>query len=329
MQSPNILITNYCNQNCDFCFAKREMNKHRLNREMKISDFKQILLKMKRVKKGIDTVKLLGGEPTLHSQFDEIVELSLKYFPHLQIFTNGIFSEEKVGLLIKYSPRIKLTLNIMTPSFLSNERVRAVILDNITRLSAKTNVTLSITMNPHTNWAMLLSNIPREVIKSVNIRIGIANPILDDKNFYSFTDFPKIGNKLYSLVKYIRRYGSKKRISLNCGFTRCMIGDKQYEYLKNEAIFSGWGCFGKDSIADISTNLYVFHCFSLSEKYRQPSSKYSLIKLNAILLLKRYEYWKKIVLTGCKTCPYFGHDANSCPGPCIAFAANYKNSTNS
>ena len=36
----NILITNFCNQNCPFCFASSEMNNKLIKKEMSLDDFK-------------------------------------------------------------------------------------------------------------------------------------------------------------------------------------------------------------------------------------------------------------------------------------------------
>jgi len=57
MYPPNILITNYCNQDCSFCFTKEEMKNQSIDKEMSLENFKMVLRRMKRA--GIDTVKLL------------------------------------------------------------------------------------------------------------------------------------------------------------------------------------------------------------------------------------------------------------------------------
>lgn len=68
MLPPNILITNFCNQNCPFCFTRAEMSNKLIRKEMSLENFKKTLLKIKKNPE-IQVVKLLGGEPTLHSRF--------------------------------------------------------------------------------------------------------------------------------------------------------------------------------------------------------------------------------------------------------------------
>jgi MoaA/NifB/PqqE/SkfB family radical SAM enzyme len=96
------------------------MNNKLIKKEMSLDDFKKTLLKMKRNPK-IKVVKLLGGEPTLHSKFKEIINLSLKYFPYVQIFTNGIFSDDLANFLISKATNVSFTFNITKKLALNNE----------------------------------------------------------------------------------------------------------------------------------------------------------------------------------------------------------------
>lgn len=324
MQPPNILITNYCNQNCSFCFAAKEMADTTIDREMELKNFEKILKKMRNKNLRIDMVKLLGGEPTLHSQFEDIIKLSLKHFPYVQIFTNGILTENKAKFLKQFFPRVRFTLNVMTPGFLLNKKIRELVLERIKDFCAKTEITLSLTIDPFTDIDLTLKSITNEIIKAVHtFRLGFVNPVAGERNLYDFTDFPKMGEQLYSLVKYIKETGSKARFSFNCGFTRCMFTKQQYDFLMQEGIeILGWGCFGKASSMDINPSLQAFHCFPLSTKHRLSLQSNSLSKLHGEFLLKRYEYWKKIYLSVCQKCPFYDHTPDKCPGLCIAFRMN-------
>ena len=69
----NIAITNYCNLNCPYCFAnkfidseKQSLNENQLD---KILDF----LFYSKLNKYKYRIGIIGGEPTLHPQFQDIV----------------------------------------------------------------------------------------------------------------------------------------------------------------------------------------------------------------------------------------------------------------
>lgn len=324
MYSPNILITNFCNQNCSFCFAADEMKNVRIDREMELANLEKILVQMKKSGNGVDTVKLLGGEPTLHTRFQEIIGLSLKYFPYVQIFTNGILPEEKQEFLKKHTSKVKFTFNVMTPGFLLNKNIREKVIETIKEFVQHTEITLSLTFDMHTDITTTLDLITPEVLCGAQmLRLGFANPVAGEKNYYQFHEFPKMGDQLYKLVKYVRDCGSKAKFSLNCGFTRCMFTNIQHDYIKSNGVeIMGWGCFGKASSMDINPSMQAFHCFPLSTKHRLSLKSSDVTKLNGEFLKKRYEYWNDIYLSVCQKCPFYGHTPDKCPGPCIAFRMN-------
>ena len=69
----NLLITTDCNLACDYCFAGSLRQGH-VEREMSLPELEQGLSYLD---KDQHEVRLMGGEPTLHSQYAEILR-SLK-----------------------------------------------------------------------------------------------------------------------------------------------------------------------------------------------------------------------------------------------------------
>lgn len=80
-----VLVTERCNMNCPTCF-----NKHlRSGKEMPIDAYERLCVYLKE-DGGISRLKIMGGEPTIHSAFDDIVRIGQKYFDSIHIFTNGV-----------------------------------------------------------------------------------------------------------------------------------------------------------------------------------------------------------------------------------------------
>ena len=79
-----IYVTEKCNANCSNCFNM----KSRTNNEIKVETFNKLCLYLKQ--NGITKVKLLGGEPTMHPAFEDIIKISQQNFKHVGIFTNGL-----------------------------------------------------------------------------------------------------------------------------------------------------------------------------------------------------------------------------------------------
>lgn len=318
----NILITNFCNQNCSFCFASSQMADKVIKKEMSLSDFKKTLLKMKKNPE-IRVVKLLGGEPTLHSHFKEIVDLSLKDFSHVQIFTNGIFSDDLARFLITKTPKVAFTFNVITPGFLLNPKIRLLVSQRIRELAKKTRITLSLTFDMNSDMDLVFKAIGPETLAKVHrFRLGFANPIYEEKNFYTFADFPKMGKQLVYTVSIIRKINFKSKIILNCGFTRCMFDQIQYKYIRKEVDILGFGCFGKKSSFDLQTNLNAFHCFPFSSSDKLPILHRSFDNVNRVFLKKRFFYMNKFRRDECLKCRFYGIGKHKCPGPCLAFSMN-------
>jgi MoaA/NifB/PqqE/SkfB family radical SAM enzyme len=301
------------------------MNTETIDREMELINFQKILRKMKQ--KNIDTVKLLGGEPMLHSRISEIIKLSLKDFKYVQIFTNGIISDDQAVFLKQRLPSIKFTFNVMTPGFQLNPKIRNSVIKRILSFAPHTEITLSLTIDPATDVLFVLKTITEEVIMSAKqMRIGFSNPTAGEAKYYTFDQFPKMGNQLYQLVKRVKEINTGLNLHLNCGFTRCMFTEEQYYFLMKTGLhFLGWGCFGRESSMDIATNMTAFHCFPLSTRHRVPVSSSGLPIIDRKLISKRYDYWKEIYQNICKKCPFYGHVPGKCPGPCIAFLMNQVN----
>ena len=317
----NILITNYCNQNCTFCFASREMNSPVLMKEMDEARYNKILQKLSKTGDN-RAIKLLGGESTLHSKLFDLIDEALIKGRFVQIFTNGIIGKNKIERLSLYGNKVRYTFNVTTPGFLSNKAIHAEVIKNILILGKKSRVTLSMTIDPYFNHELFFKTTQSILSRVHNIRIGLANPIAGEKNQYTFSDFPKMGGILKKFINTARNNGFEGTFTPNCGFTRCMFTDKQYDYFKSQTIISGWGCFGKTSTMDIAVDMSAFHCFPLSDHKRVDLSKISYKAARIQMMKERLVLWSKYKKDICLKCPFYGYGGLKCPGPCLAFCMN-------
>ena len=144
---PNILLTNYCNESCGFCFAKQLM-KDGDKKEISLKEYSNLLDYFER--NGSKAVYLLGGEPTLHSNFKKVIEMSHKRGFEIELFTNGIFSDDTKEFLVENAEKIRVFhINIATPSYRLKETKDSVN-KFIERVCNKTKVVLVITIDSFT-----------------------------------------------------------------------------------------------------------------------------------------------------------------------------------
>ena len=77
-------ITENCNAHCKNCFNSNL----RTGKEMSISVFTKLCDYFS--SNGVSHIKIMGGEPTIHSQFTQFVQIAQEYFEEVTIFTNAI-----------------------------------------------------------------------------------------------------------------------------------------------------------------------------------------------------------------------------------------------
>ena len=91
--SAYIEITNRCNLDCCSCY-NRSGKKH-LRQELSYSDFSTIADRLKGVF-GCQHFTISGGEPTLHSAFDPILDKALSLDTEATVVTNGTILSQKL-----------------------------------------------------------------------------------------------------------------------------------------------------------------------------------------------------------------------------------------
>ncbi len=100
-----IEITNRCNLSCSFCG-----NNQRRKEEMSLEAFEHIL---KEITGKTDIILLhVTGEPLLHSQFDEILNLCDYYGFRVHLTTNGTLLKDKIHTLHLHHCLEKLSISL-------------------------------------------------------------------------------------------------------------------------------------------------------------------------------------------------------------------------
>ncbi len=256
---PNILITNLCNQNCSYCFAVDELKKKK-SQEMKMTDFKKVLDFLE----GSDdkTVRLMGGEPTLHSKFKEIVEYVFTQGFSLQIYTNGIFPNSLAEYLANYKDKIWHSFNINPPEFYPKKTWNQ-INENLKILFPFRNVLIgSVISQKDFNIDYLIYLAKKYSLRGIVLRT--ANPIIGQNNQYlSLKDYPVLAKNLVKSVKKSDKH--RIRIGFGCGLSKNIFSEKEQQLIKDyQVVTKGWGCDGNSGRFDVGVDLSVFRCFPLS-----------------------------------------------------------------
>ena len=100
----NLVISNTCNQKCPYCFAEDyfQAKADDASRFITLETFKSRLDFLDR--SGMDEVRLIGGEPSLHPKLPDLIRLSRARGKRILLFTNGFLREKVLSCLESLSP---------------------------------------------------------------------------------------------------------------------------------------------------------------------------------------------------------------------------------
>lgn len=224
-----LLLTEKCNLSCPYCFASdvlRGLDKQ--------------LLSLTEIRKLVDfvytpeteherTITLVGGEPSLHPEFHEIITYLLAEKFRLRIFTNGIWSKRKIDRILALDSASKRQIGFLVNYNHDIGRQPAERLDRFCQqVLPEFPATLGI--NVHRADPNHLATIDRCVQYKVNsLRFGISQPIGGQAVYVRFEDYPKIGDWLIEVIRYAvdREVG----VFMDCSHPYCLFSEAQQRFI--------------------------------------------------------------------------------------------------
>ncbi|MFA6988448.1 MAG: radical SAM protein [Candidatus Gastranaerophilaceae bacterium] len=255
---PNIIISKKCNQNCPACFAKEDRHPEG-EREMSFDNFIKVLdfLRANSEK----NVRLIGGEPTTHSHFREIINLCIGDF-NLHVFTNGLFNLKICNFLNEYQNKIKYSFNINPLEFYS-EINKKIILRNLSLISLHKNSLLgAVVESENFDSSYLIKLAKMNNIELVVLRIANYKPGLKINH-----NTERIARTFINALRNIKKNGLN--VGVGCGLKRENFNSVEIRFLhevtKNTIKF---GCGDNSGLFDIDINLDLFRCFPLRDEQK-------------------------------------------------------------
>lgn len=118
MDLPYIIgfkLTNQCNLRCKHCYEWNEqgyhhnLSKQEQDRELDFELFQKIMKETETVKSNL---YLWGGEPLVHSKFDEMSRVIEKDNRITAICTNGILLDEKLDAILRFGKNLELLIAV-------------------------------------------------------------------------------------------------------------------------------------------------------------------------------------------------------------------------
>jgi len=304
----NLSITNVCNKKCVYCFANDtlvEFGKTYINDET----YEKALNYLER--SGLNQVRLLGGEPTLHPRFISFVKRALDRNLDIMLFTNGLISNEVLDYLISIpQKRLSVLLNTIHPD--ENNIQGTMRQNSVMKNLGKVIIPGVNIYKQKQDLGYLLSYVNKYNLKK-EIRIGISHSVLSQNNvFLHPKEYQKIG---YQIAMFkIEAMKSAISLGFDCGFVPCMFPSEYFGLLSEELKKAGNCCH---PIIDMLTDGSFISCYPLNNLLKvkihdQLRAKDLISDFDEVLL----PYKAVGIYPYCTSCPLFN---SRCNGGCMSF----------
>jgi len=253
----NISLTSTCNRTCSFCFARDALEAHGpLRGHMPLDRVERALAFLARSR--VPEARLLGGEPTLHPDFDRIVERALELGLRLLVFSGGLIPERALRRL-EAVPEASLSvlLNVASPATGRTHEV-ARQLEVFRRLGSK--VVLGLTIDsPGIDPSFLLPLIDEHGLGRT-VRLGLAHPVLSGSNGYLHPrHYAEVGRRVTEFGLRAKERGV--RLDFDCGWVPCMFPDGALDALGLTSAEVGLRC---SPMLDLLPDGRVISCYPLA-----------------------------------------------------------------
>lgn len=316
----NILLNNYCNLSCSYCFANDVMSHD--SSSITVENLDKILNFQKN--NNIRNVRLLGGEPTLHPLFKYILAKIVHdpFFDRIRIFSNLMF-EKDILSYIKEMARYKkiLILPNCNERIVIGDRKYEKMLYNLKELAAD-NIIDTVGINiysPNMDYKYIYDIADAYDIDTVRWVLTIPNAAID-KDFDVKLHFKKFANLLINFANDSVLY--KKKLSMDCSsLPICAFADSEIR----DMLYAVPTMFEKpvcESVIDVRPNLDVIRCFGLSGYYKTNLNNHrSLDSLIADLDSNTKDIKDALLFDECKDCIVYNRNNNQSCG-CLAYKIN-------
>lgn len=320
---PNIAITAKCNLKCPYCFADEYTNGQSMD-EMSFDNF--LTAKKFILSSGLKGFGIIGGEPSLHSQYKEILKNCINdtNVERIVVYTNGLNIQDYIGEYA--SSKVHFLINCNSPTFLGTrfDKLR----ENIKLLAndfcAGNRITLGL--NLYTVDQDYIHII--DLCKSINahsVRLSVTVPMdsIDMREYFN-----EMKSLLMSCYRDLSHANIRPHYDCNV-IPSCLYSEKELfevaTLLNNcgeeRSRLIGEKCICKPVI-DILPNLTAIRCFGLSGV-----CKVNIADFNNITDLHNYflreidgKLVETITNTECDNC--YKRKTLQCYGGCLAFRYN-------
>lgn len=305
----NLAISAICNQKCAYCFTVDHLEQRGADAFLSLDRFEEHLGFLTR--SGLDEVRLLGGEPTLHPQFVELVARARAVASEVTVFSNGLMPASALECLAALPVRgCTVVVNVNQPEVDSNGTHRRQV-DTIQRLGKR--AMPGFNMYRADFQLEFLLDLVAETGCTPNVRLSMAQPCLSGDNRHIHPNqYRAVALKITHFARRAAQAGLT--LDFDCGFVRCMFSRADLETLQAAGAHVAWQC---SPILDVDLEGNVIHCYPLARLMSLPLAPDSdSASLRCAFEARTRPYRQAGVFRECSTCAFKAR--GECSGGCLA-----------
>lgn len=306
---PNIMLTNWCNYKCSYCFGMDFMAPKLPKKNMAKETFRDIINWVSKTPE-TNAIHLMGGEPTLHPDFEWFVEHLLANDYLITVFSNLATPQAQAYAEKLADFPVAWVVNINPPNTW-NQVKRERILKSLKMLGPRATITFNVMPDDEDNvWAL-------ELITSYNlnkeIKVGFVLPTLSGTN-YSLNDsqYIDVAGKVVDLA--IKAERDNIRLEYECGVPTCTFTDEQLGILWDTGSVFNSTCFSR---LDITPDGECIYCLPMATKSAVHFSTFDTYPEAKFWFEKKWQPYRRLGNTeNCHTCNLM--NPHTCHGGCLA-----------
>ena len=312
----NILITNHCPRKCSFCFARSKTGQAlsaNKARQMSLEQLDKIMDFLER--SGDKQLRLLGGEPTCHTELAPIIDRALARGFQVHLFSNCMMPARVADYLASLpADKVSLLANVsISENDTLEQKKRVEYALSVLGKRVQPGITV---ISPDFEYRYLLYLIDRYQLRR-RIRVGIAQPIVGHDNaFLPPEQYRTTGKALVQMA--LECEGRDVLIGFDCGLTLCMFDGEDFAVLARCSEGFKTVC---QPILDVGPDMNVWHCFPLSDVnnlfFNDFQDRQAMI---SAFREKTLPYRSFGCMPECRQCVYLRR--GQCTGGCLAHAMN-------
>lgn len=316
----NIALTNSCNLDCSYCFAKKFRGLPQES-NIKFTDF-TAAVNWINCTEHPQPIGIIGGEPLLHPLFDDFMEL-LRMKRRcddqiIQVFSNGILLDEHVDSIKRANAVV--ALNINSPEDIGSN-LFSKIYDNMSLLR-KRDIPFGIGINLYREMDMEFFY---DLIKEFGLssyRIGLSAP--NEEGADAFTYYREIEDAYINLIEGGAKLGAAAGIDCfrlpYCFYSKHENRINTLIERTGLNIETGQDCRRCSPVIDITPSLHIARCFGTlrgglmmpMKAFRNPLEAEEFFKTNIDNIMQLIPM--NVECEGC-----YDKAIGSCQGGCLGF----------